>query len=124
MGYNFYTLPETIMGLMDLFAGVDYQPRSEDEQAGYWDEAYEARTRPDNLEQAQQNLAAQDEHMEWAREYAGREGLPGYAAMMMLTPAWEAAKYTGLMGGRSEPSWESMGAGFRGANQGLMDYLN
>jgi len=112
------------MGLMDLIIGDDYEPRTLDEQEAIGAQAYQYRDLPENQGQDAQNLAAMGEHQAFARDTANRFGIPGFASMMLFSPAYEAAKLAGLKSGRSDPSWASMGAGFQGGFQGLMDYMN
>jgi len=137
------------MDWKSLFGVEGYEPRGEEEQLAQFLDIQEARKLEENQPQQAQNDIGGREHGEFTRGFVGDTGLPGYASMVAAAPAYEVGKWgTGLMDdhmaeypdsplnpvlekvskygirGRSDPSVYSMTEGLRGANYGLMDYVN
>jgi len=100
--------------------GLDGKPMQvTDEQLASMDNGTLMQLRHINKAPELQTLLAPYEHRAFSREQARENPLqaPGLA---IITPAYAAAKATGLISGRTQPSMRQVGQGLLGVGEGVI----
>lgn len=71
-----------------------------------------------------QNVLGPYEHQAYARETTENSPILGPIQMALAIPAYAAARKMGVLHGRSDPSWDSILAGYRGVGQGIQHNMH
>ena len=82
-----------------------------------WKDAWNARE--EAMTQEEQNRLAMEEHRLWAKHRTKEFPIYGTVEQSLFVPVYEGLKAAGILSGRSDPSIESMGAGFQGVGEGI-----